>query len=630
MRSFIPHFVLPILISISAIAQQTAQPQQPSKPLFKLDEVMIPVRDGVRLQTVILTPLDQTGPLPILFRRTPYGVPETPFEQIPPYLKELAQDGYIFVIQNLRGRFKSEGVFNLSSWVDLKDPKATNETTDAYDSIAWLVKNVPNNNGKVGIIGVSYDGLTSALTLLHPHPALKAVSEQASPVDQWMNDDDHRFGALRESYDFEYAVMEQADKNQNTHFNFETYDTYEWYLDLGPLSNINAKYLHGSIPYWNSTVEHADYDEFWKKEAWVSQLHSSTVPNLNVAGFWDQEDPWGPWQIFRHAEENDPQHTNFMVAGPWYHGEWWSPKGDSIGVIPFGGHETAREFRENIEAPFFRYYLHGQGEKPAWQASTFQSGSNTWHTYAAWPPPEAKPTKLYLHADGTLSFAAPGAANSSPVYREYVSDPANPVPYRQRPITPTYPAGDWRTWEVADQRFVDHRPDVLSFVSEPLDHDLTVTGPLAANLFASTSGTDSDFVVKLIDVYPQDAQKNAWNPEEGPRPGQYAQSLNGYELPIAMEVRRGRYLTSYEKPHALTPNKPTEWNISLRDHDHVFLKGHRIMVQIQSTWFPVIDRNPQKFVPSIYQAAASDFVPATQRIYCSADQPSYLVLPVVP
>jgi len=629
-RSPILRFILPVLISISAVAQQTAQSQQPSKPLFKLDEVMVAVRDGVHLQTVILTPLDQTGPLPILFRRTPYGVPEKPPEQIPPYMKELAQDGYIFVIQNLRGRFKSEGVFNLSSWVDLKDPKATNETTDAYDSIEWLVKNVSNNNGKVGIFGVSYDGLTSALTLLHPHPALKAISEQASPVDQWMNDDDHRFGALRESYDFEYAVMEQSDKNQNAHFNFETYDTYDWYLDLGPLSNINAKYLHGSIPYWNSTVEHPDYDEFWKKEAWVSQLHSSTVPNLNVAGFWDQEDPWGPWQIFRHAEENDPQHTNFMVAGPWYHGEWWSLKGDGIGIIPFGGHETAREFRENIEAPFFRYYLHGQGEKPAWQASTFQSGSNTWHTYAAWPPPGTKPTKLYLHADGTLSFSAPGAAKAGPAYREYVSDPANPVPYRQRPITPTYPGGDWRTWEVADQRFVDHRPDVLSFVSEPLDHDLTVTGPLAADLFASTSGTDSDFVVKLIDVYPQDAQKNAWNPDEGPRPGQYAQSLNGYELPIAMEVRRGRYLTSYEKPQPLMPNKPTEWNISLRDHDHVFLKGHRIMVQIQSTWFPVIDRNPQKFVPSIYQAAAADFVPATQRIYCSADLPSYLVLPVVP
>jgi putative CocE/NonD family hydrolase len=632
-RCYILNLILPLLIAVSGAAQQSSPPPA-AKPLFKLQEVMIPVRDGVHLQTAILTPVDQQGPLPILFRRTPYGVPEKPPEQIPSSLKELAQDGYIFVFQNLRGRFKSEGVFNLSSWVDLNDPKATNETTDAYDSIEWLLKNVPNNNGKVGMFGVSYDGLTTALTLLHPHPALMAISEQASPVDQWMNDDDHRYGALRESYDFEYAVMEQADKNKNTHFDFEIYDTYEWYLDLGPLSNINAKYLHGSIPYWNSSVEHPDYDEFWKKEAWVSQLHASTVPNLNVAGFWDQEDPWGPWQIFRHAEENDPQRTNFIVAGPWFHGEWQGPKGDSIGLIPFAGHETAREFRENIEAPFFRYYLHGQGEKPQWQASTFQSGSNTWHTYTVWPPKEAKPTDLFLRADGTLSFTAPdGAKNGAKTgqtYREYISDPANPVPYRQRPISPTYPAGDWRTWEAADQRFVDHRPDVLSFVSEPLDHDLTVTGPLAANLFASTSGTDSDFVVKLIDVYPQDAQKNAWAPEEGPKPGQYAQSLSGYELPVAMEVRRGRYLTSYEKPSPLTANKPTKWNIPLRDHDHVFLKGHRILVQVQSTWFPVIDRNPQKFVPSIYNAAASDFVSTTQRIYCSSDMPSHLVLPVVP
>ena len=622
MRSSILRVVLAVLFAVSAAAQQTTP-----KPLFKLQEVMVPVRDGVHLQTAILTPIDQHEPLPILFRRTPYGVPDKPPDQMPSSLKEFAQDGYIFVVQSLRGRFKSEGGFNLSSWVDLNDPKATNETTDAYDSIEWLVKNIPSNNGKVGMFGVSYDGLTTALTLLHPHPALMAISEQASPVDQWMNDDDHRFGALRESYDFEYAVMEQADKNKNTHFDFETYDTYQWYLDLGPLSNINAKYLHGSIPYWNSSIEHPDYDDFWKKEAWVSQLHASTVPNLNVAGFWDQEDPWGPWQIFRHAEENDPQHTNFIVAGPWFHGEWQAPKGDSIGILPFAGHETAREFRENIEAPFFRYYLHGQGEKPTWQASTFQSGSNTWRSYPTWPPKGAKETNLYLHADGKLSFSAPEVANA---YREYVSDPANPVPYRQRPISPTYPAGDWRTWEVADQRFVDHRPDVLSFASDPLDRDLTITGALAAKLFASTSGTDSDFVVKLIDVYPENAQKNAWNSDEGPKPGQYAQSLNGYELPIAMEVRRGRYLTSYEKPSPLMPNKPTEWNIPLRDHDHVFLKGHRIMVQIQSTWFPVIDRNPQKFVPSIYKATASDFISATQRIYCSSDLPSHLVLPIVP
>ncbi|HEV3218648.1 MAG TPA: CocE/NonD family hydrolase [Candidatus Acidoferrales bacterium] len=613
----------------SATPGMTRQPQAAANAIFKFQEVMVPMRDGVRLQTVILTPTDQRGPLPILFRRTPYGVPDAAPAQISPSLKELAQDGYIFVIQNLRGRFKSEGFFKLSSEVDLKDPKATNETTDAYDSIEWLVKNVPNNNGKVGMYGVSYDGLTAGMTLLHPHPALAAISEQASPVDQWMNDDMHRYGALRESYNLEYAVLEQADKNKNTHFDFETYDSYEWYLNLGPLANINAKYLHGKIPFWNDTAKHPDYDDFWKREAWVRQLHSSTVPNLNVAGFWDQEDPWGPWQIFYHAEEHDLGHTNFIVAGPWYHGEWQSPRGEGIGIVTFGNHDTAREFRENIEAPFFRFYLHGAGAKPNWQASTFQSGSNTWHTYATWPPKEAKPTNLYLHVDGTLSFAAPSAAEGPAPYREYVSDPANPVPYRQRPISPTYPAGDWRTWEVADQRFVEGRPDVLTFVSAPLDHDVTVTGQVAASLFASTSGTDSDFVVKLIDVYPQDAQKNAWEAEAGPAPRQYSQSLNGYELPIAMEVRRGRYLKSYEQPHALMPNQPVEWNVPLRDRDHVFMKGHRIMVQIQSTWFPVIDRNPQKFVPSIYEAGISDFMRATQRVYCSPGLPSHIVLPIV-
>ena len=615
---------------VALLVPATGLAQQPSPPaLFQLTEVMVPVRDGVRLQTVILAPTGQTGPLPILFRRTPYGVPDKPPEAMPPSMKELAQDGYIFVIQNLRGRFKSEGVFKLSSQVDLADSTTTNETTDAYDSIDWLVKHVPNNTGKVGMYGVSYDGLTTALALLHPHPALKAISEQAAPVDQWMNDDDHRYGALRESYAFEYAVLEQADKFKNTHFAFEIYDTYSWYLALGPISNINARYLHGSIPYWNDVVAHPDYDDFWRKEAWVRQLHASTVPNLNVAGFWDQEDPWGPWQIFRHAEEHDPDHTNFMVAGPWFHGQWQAPKGDSIGLIALGGHETAREFRETIEAPFFRYYLHGEGEKPGWQAKMFQSGTNRWRSYEVWPPREAKPANLYLHADGTLSFDRP-AERRGREYREYVSDPANPVPYRQRPISPTYPAGDWRTWEVADQRFVDHRPDVLTFVSAPLEHDLTVTGELAADLFASTSGTDADFIVKLIDVYPEDAQQNAWDPEEGPKPGDYARSVNGYELPIAMEVRRGRYNSSYEHPRPLVPNLPVQWRIPLRDHDHVFLKGHRLMVQVQSTWFPLIDRNPQKFAPSIYRAAAADFTKATQRVYCSPARPSHIVLPVVP
>ncbi len=442
-----------------------------------------------------------------------------------------------------------------------------------------------------------------------------------------MNDDDHRYGALRESYAFEYAVLEQADKGANTNFNFETYDTYQWYLDLGPLSNINTKYLHGSIPYWNDVVKHPDYDEFHKAEAWYTQVNASTVPNLNVAGFWDQEDPWGPWQIFKRANAKNPNRDNFMVAGPWFHGQWQQPVGDSIGQIPFGGHATAREFREEYQAPFFRYYLHGKGEKPTWQAATFQSGSNTWKRYDAWPVAGAMNTNMYFHSNGTLSFTAPSATATA--FREYISDPANPVPYRTRPISPTYPAGDWRRWEVADQRFVDHRPDVLTYVSAPLDKDLVVTGEISAKLFASTSGTDADFVVKVIDVYPENAQPNTWNAGVGPAPGQFAQSLNGYQLPIAMEVRRGRYNKSFEHPQPLPAGKATEWSFPLRDHDHVFLKGHRVMVQVQSTWFPVIDRNPQQFVPSIYEAKASDFVKATQRVYATPTMPSHLVLPVV-
>ena len=408
---------------------------------------------------------------------------------------------------------------------------------------------------------------------------------------------------------------------------FEIYDTYSWYLSLGPLSNINARYLHGSIPFWNSIVAHPDYDHFWKAEAWVNQIHSAPVPNLNVAGFWDQEDPWGPWEIYRHSEENDPNRFNYIVAGPWYHGQWHTAKAEAIGLIPFGGHDTAVEFREKIESAWFRYWLHGRGERFSWKASTFQTGSNTWKSYAEWPP-KSTPTKLYLATGGLLSFDAPGdVAGDS--FVQYISDPANPVPYRARPISPTYPEADWRRWEVADQRFVDNRPDVAVWVSRSLDHDLTITGELSADLFASTTGTDSDFVVKLIDVYSENAQPHPWEPESGPPPGEYAKSLNGYELPIAMEVRRGRYNQSYEHPRPLKANQPAEFAIPLRSHDHVFLKGHRIMVQVQSTWFPLIDRNPQKFVPNIYAAKAVDYVIATQRIYTSRTRPSHIVLPIV-
>jgi putative CocE/NonD family hydrolase len=607
----------------SALALVCAAARGQSK--YRFEEVMIPMRDGARLQTVILTPAWFKEPLPILLERTPYGVPDKAPETISAAARDLVNDGYIEVIQNLRGRFKSEGVFQLSSFVDLNDPKAVNESTDAYDTIDWLVKNVPSN-GRVGIWGVSYGGMTAAIALLHPHPALKAASEQAAPVDQWMNDDFHRFGALRLSYAFEYAVLEEADKNKNTHFEFPVYDTYQWYLDAGPVKTFDDKFLHGTVPYWNLVTAHADYDDFWKQEAYVNQLHSAPVPNLNVAGFWDQEDPWGPWQIFRHSAESDPSHNNYMVAGPWSHGQWQREKAENIGVYSYGGHDTAREFVHDIEAPFFRYFLHGEGERFGWRAKTFQSGSNTWQTYDQWPPPGAVATNLYLRADGTLTFSAP--ANGTP-YREYVSDPANPVPYRPRPISPTYPGGDWSTWEAADQRFVDHRPDVLTYTSPPLDKDLVVTGELAAKLYASTTGTDCDFVVKLIDVYPENAQIPGWKEDAGPKPGEFAKTMNGYELPVAMEVRRGRYLKSFDKPEALRPGDATLWDIPLRDRDHVFRKGHRIMVQVQSTWFPLIDRNPQKFVSSIYQAAEADFVKATQRIYSTPDMPSHIVLPLV-
>jgi uncharacterized protein len=625
-------FLLIAILCIFVAARQT-QPT-PAAPKFNHKEVMVPMRDGIRLQTAIFIPADQREPLPILLLRTPYGVPEKSEElEKSAGLQALIADGYVFVYQNLRGRFKSEGTFRISTTPpDKSDPKATSESSDAYDTIDWLVKNVPNNNGKVGIFGVSYSGLTSALALLEPHPALKAISEQASPADQWMNDDFHRYGAFRLSYGFEYSVLEEASKAENTHFNFDTYDTYQWYLNLGLLSNANLKYLHGQIGMWNKFIEHPNYDAFWKKEAFVNSYDQDSVPILNVAGWWDQEDPQGPWTIYAKLAQHDPNHNDYMVAGPWNHGGWRRKDGSKLGEVTFGGHNTSAEYRENVEAPWFRYWLHGSGQRPAWTVQTFETGSNQWRTYNSWPPANGHSTNIYLERDGALAFER---TKSSAEYAEYVSDPANPVPYRKRPISPTYPGGDWPQWEVQDQRFVEHRPDVLTFESAPLDHDLRAAGEFSADLFASTSGTDSDWVVKLIDVYPENYDVKPTDHEEdedkdtGPAPGQYAKSLNGYELMIAAEVVRGRFNKSFERPEPLIANQVTEFKIPLRSHDHVFLKGHRIMVQVQSTWFPLIDRNPQMFVPNIYQAREKDYVKATQRVYFSSTAPSHIALPVL-
>lgn len=602
-------------------------PEPPAERLpFTYREEMVPMRDGVRLQTVILAPTAQTRALPFLISRHPYGVPDKAPEDVPLEWRALARDGYIFVLQNVRGRFKSEGEFGVATLVDAGDRDAVNDATDSYDTMEWLLNNVTGHNGNIGITGVSYAGLTAALSLLQPHPALRAVSEQGASADLWMNDDFHRYGALRLSYAFEYAVRQQAARHAETAFAFETADTYDWYLDLGSLANVNDKHLHGTLSFWNNLVEHPDYDDYWKRDAWVRSLDKAAAAVLNVAGHWDQEDPWGPWQIFKRLAAVAPDADNFMVAGPWHHGSWQrDPEGSSIGAIPLGGQATARAFRETIEAPFFRHYLHGEGDRPDWRIKTFQTGANAWRSYHAWPPAGIRSTKLYLHSDGGLSFATP-SADTAP-FREYFSDPDHPVPYRQRPISPIGP-DDWSTWEVADQRFLEHRPDVLSYVGEPLDADVRITGEITAVIFASSSGTDGDLIVKLIDVFPDDDEPAL--PFESGESDTQCRSLNGYQLPIAMEVRRGRYLESFECSSPLTPNRPTRWEVPLRDHDHVFRKGHRIMVQIQSTWFPLIDRNPQRFVPNIYHAAESDFTTTLQRIYATPELESHILLPVSP
>ncbi len=617
-----------LLCAAPSLAQTAPAANAATESPFAYQELMVPMHDGIRLQTVILRPRAKTGPLPIILVRTPYGVPTAAPRQAPGFLRAMMDDGYIIVMQSMRGRFKSEGSFSASMAVDPANPKAVNEATDAYDSIDWLVKNLPANTGKVGMIGISYPGLGAAIALTKPHPALKAVSPQAAWSDWWMNDDLHRYGAIRLSYATDWLWGLQAEKMDNASFPYpDARDLYDWFLAQGNVENIETRYMKGRVPAFRALIDHPDYDAHWKRERWTEYLGKTVIPTLNVAGFWDQEDPWGSWEIYRKAEQNDPDHLNVMVAGPWNHGSW-AGKGDMIGpVVPLGT-ESGTQFQTEIQAPFFRYWLHGKGTKPGWEARMFQSGSNSWKSYAAWPPSQAKPTNLYLHTDGTLSFTAPGVVPADSGYREYVSDPAKPVPFRARPISPTYPCGDWCWWEARDQRFVDGRPDVLTYVSAPLTEDLTVSGDVAATLFASTSGTDSDFVVKLIDVYPNDAQKVPQG-DGAPAIGASAETINGYQLPIAMEVQRGRWLASKETPAALTPGKAIPWQFPLRDRNHVFLKGHRIMVQVQSSWFPMIDRNPQTFVPNIAKAQPEAYKAATQRVFSTADMASRITLPVV-
>ena len=588
-------------------------------------EEMIPMRDGTRLQTVIFTPVAGTAALPILLSRTPYGVPQDENSLTAansPY-RPLIADGYIFVYQNLRGRFKSEGTFVMQrSPRDERDAKSVDEATDAYDTIDWLVKHVPRNSGKVGMWGISYSGWTTVVALRNPHPALKAACEQASPADMFLGDDFHHNGAFRLSYGLEYSALVEAEKESNFNFEFDKFDTYEWYLKLGPLSNVNKIYYHGKIAAWNDFVDHPSRDDYWKSQATESWLHGTTVPVLNVAGWWDQEDFYGPMKTYDLLERSGSGSLNYLVVGPWNHGGGFRSSGTHLGDIAFGS-ETSTYFRADVMAPWFRYWLHGAGSAPSTKALVFETGSNAWRRYAQWPPRGTTATPLYLNSGRVLSFSKPAQASGD--YDAYVSDPANPVPYRARPISATYPGPDWPKWLVSDQRFVDHRPDVLTWETDALPKDVRVTGDVVAHFFAETTGTDADWIVKLIDVQPEDAVSNI--PAEGAEPVRKV-AIGGYELMIADEVLRSRFLQGFDNPQPIAANQVLEYRLDLHAADHVFLKGHKIMVQIQSTWFPIIDRNPQTFVPNIFKATESDYKPATQRIYHSATYPSSILLPL--
>lgn len=577
---------------------------------------MVPTRDGTKLYTVVLTPENTHASYPFLIHRTPYGSAMSvqdgnsiSTDKLPGYLSIYGKEGYIFVFQDIRGKFKSEGQFEMNRPLyHLTDATRTDESTDAYDLVDWLLKNIPQNNGKAGIHGISYPGYLALDAAVDPHPALKASSPQASPTDMFLGDDFHHNGAFRLSYGFEYSYMVENDKESNSSFPFPAGDLYNWYLQLGSLQNVNDLYFKNRLPAWNNFAAHPNYDSFWVQQSRLTSVKKAQIPLLHVGGYYDQEDLNGPQILYEQLEKNDAQNLNYILLGPWKHGDWAGKEVSSLGKVPFGSNTSA--YFQQLEKKWFDYWLKGTGDKTFTEANCFQTGSNTWQSYGKWPPLQANTRKLYLQANKTCSFDKPGVKEAG---ISYTSDPANPVPYRERPIEPTYGKGSrWGAWQVEDQRFVTDRADVLVFTGDVLTKDLTVTGNITAVVNASTTASDADFVVKLIDVYP-DSSKD----------------MSGYQFPVAMEVFRGRFRQGFSTPMPFVSGKPEEIRIDLHQVNHQFKPGHRLMVQVQSSWFPVIDRNPQKFVPNIFQANAADYISAKQTIHCGLLKPSYLELPVI-
>ena len=582
-------------------------------------EYRIPMRDGTKLFTRAFVPKDVTRTYPIMLMRTPYGVApygsdNYPSERTGRGLRTFApspafvRDGFIFVHQDVRGALLSEGTF-----VDVR-PHATrkgeiDESTDAYDTIDWLVKNVPSNNGRVGSWGISYPGFYAAQTAVDAHPALKAVSPQAPVTDWFMGDDFHHNGALflADAFDF-YATFGKPRPKPTTKkawgFEHDVADVYDYFLAMGPLENANKKYLENGIPFWNEILAHPNRDAWWKARD-PRPLYRNVKPAvLTVGGFYDAEDCFGALETYRAFEKQSPGADNALVMGPWRHGGWNRSDGDRVGDVTFG-QKTSQFYRDEIELPFFQQHLKGKGRGLGGvEAFIFETGTNVWQRFSAWPPREARTAVLHFQAGGKLGAAAPPAsAPATPDgFDAYVSDPARPVPYRAR----TGPAID-ADYMTDDQRFATRRPDVLTFTSSELTADVALAGPLEAKLWVSTTGTDADFVVKLVDAYPQDVAD--------PEPNPTGVHLGGYQQLVRGEVMRGKFRESFEKPVPFEPGKPALVRFTLPDVAHTFRAGHRILVQVQSSWFPLVDRNPQTFLPDIAKASEADFRAATHRVY---------------
>ncbi len=596
----------------AARAQQPAPPAPPAPPAADSDYVrsdtMIPMRDGVRLFTVIAAPRDAATPLPILMTRTPYsasdnaaGVARAP---------QLGLGGYILVFQDIRGRFRSEGTFDMN-----RPPHSghagTDESSDTYDTIDWLVRHVPHNNGKVGVLGVSYPGWLAAVAAIGAHPALKAISPQAPMGDAWMGDDFFHQGAFRQTYGLEYAWEMEASSNMSVTPSPERYDTFEWYLSFPTLGALAQAVGANNWPTWRRFAEHPAYDTVWRAHSLPRYFSHTTVPTLLVGGWWDQEDEYGPLATYATLERTDTAGLNHLVMGPWYHGQWFGDSGLALGNVRFG-HATGIAYR-TLQTKWFAHWLKGEGDGKFAEATVYDAGSNEWRTFDTWPPATAAHRHLYFHAGGGLSFDPPTTAAGDD---QYVSDPAHPVPYRPRPVERTYSrTSRWRRWETEDQRFVDGRPDVLTWQTGPLTEDVTLAGNVAAHLYAATTGSDADWVVKLIDVYPDTVPD---------RP-----TMGGYELMVTGEIMRGRYRTSWEHPAPIPPTQVQAYTVDLHQQAYTFKQGHRIMVQVQSTWFPLYDRNPQTFVPNIFQARAGDYKARVHRVYRTARYPSNVEIDVV-